>query len=480
MKRAGGCFLMCFGTPFLCAGLAVMAMPWLGDRPPPFLFTTPFGLVFVLAGSGIIFMGLREAGVVKTRGDRALEAARQDHPGKLWLRKADWADGRIRTEPGKKALAVWAFALITNGISSPVLLFAPREIELGHYGFLIALIFPFIGVCLLAWAIVLTERWRKYGASVFEMSAVPAAPGAPLRGLVIIGRSLAPPDGFRVSLQCVNVVITGSGKDSSTSEYVRWEDLYVTRTDLLTRDRDRTGVAVAFDLPADAHETDERHSRDRWIWRLRVVAEVEGVDYHETFDVPVFRATPEPLESRVSEEEILAARGGKAVEVKLRPGVVRIGRARGGGTEFYFPPLRNPASAVVCTVFCLLIGGIGVAVAVFAPWFVGVVAGTICGGLALLLFGLSMKAWFGSSRVVIGRGTVTVESRVLGIGSTKSVPVAQVAGVSAVNEGQSGQTPMYRIQLDGGAKPVTVVSTLPDKLEAEEIAARLWRSIRGA
>ena len=456
MKRGGGCFLIVFGLPFLCAGLFMMASPFLGGNAPPALFMLPFGFVFVLAGVGVIFLGLREAGIVKTR------AGRED-PNRPWSKNADWADGRVRTEPGRTALAVWVACFFVNVISMPVLFAAPRELRAGHYGFLVALVFPLIGLGMFIWAVRLTERWRRYGVSVFEMNAVPGAPGAPLRGLVIIGRSLAPPDGFRVTLQSVNAVTTGWGKQRKTTERVAWEDMYVTRPDLLASDPSLTGVAVAFEIPGNARPTDGSDSRNRWFWRLRVLAEVAGVDYDAVFEVPVFRAAPEPFETRVTDEEILAARHDKSFEIRLRPSVVRIGHARRGGTEFYFPPLRGLGAALPATLFFLICVGIAMGVALLAPWVAGAIVGTIFGLLALLTLRALLETLFGTVRVEVARGDVTVERRLFGTGSTASMPAAQVTGVRVAIDGRSGNSPTHSILLYSGATPLKIVFHLTGK-----------------
>jgi hypothetical protein len=49
---------------------------------------------------------------------------------------------------------------------------------------------------------------------------------------------------------------------------------------------------VEFQIPSDCEPSDERNPNDRTLWRLTASAKVPGIDYSATFEVPVFKTTP--------------------------------------------------------------------------------------------------------------------------------------------------------------------------------------------
>ena len=87
-----------------------------------------------------------------------------------------------------------------------------------------------------------------------------------------------------------------------------------------------------------------------------------------------------------------------------------------------------------------------------------------------LLIVACASMWLGSTRTLIDVRTITVQSRILGIGSTKRIQVGEIDGVDLSIGMQSGRTPYYDIIVrcrDG--KKVSLGSSIKDKREAERI-----------
>jgi hypothetical protein len=162
--------------------------------------------------------------------------------------------------------------LSSSGLAGPQVLF---------------LLFPLIGLGLIWLSVLALLRWRRYGTSTFELATLPAPPGRALAGRVHLTTAIDPPQGFVITLRCLQITVTGSGKNTSTRESVLWE-----RTRTIPGALQETGgirVPIAFGIPVDARQTDERDRRNRVIWRMQVSAEVPGVDFQASFEVPVFR-----------------------------------------------------------------------------------------------------------------------------------------------------------------------------------------------
>ena len=182
---------------------------------------------------------------------------------------------------------------------------APAFAE-GNRFALLGLFFPAIGLLLACWAIVAVRRWRKFGQSVFQMASVPGVIGGQLAGVIRTATKIRPEGGFHLTLSCVQRVTTGSGDDRKTTEEVLWQDEQVIAHELLSDMAEESAVPVVFQVPYNCRPTDKTNSDDQTLWRLKATAEVPGLDYAMTFEVPVFK-TPESDPNFAPDRQALAA-----------------------------------------------------------------------------------------------------------------------------------------------------------------------------
>jgi hypothetical protein len=154
---------------------------------------------------------------------------------------------------------------------------------------LVFLLFSLVGAGLIIGAIYTTLRRLKFGRSICTIDRVPIEPGHAFHGEIELRGDTVPDDGYRLLLICVHRVVTGSGKNQSTRETPLWQT--ENRITAATAMRLATGgVRVPFSLtiPADARATDLRISRDQIVWRLDASAEMPGIDFAASFELPVF------------------------------------------------------------------------------------------------------------------------------------------------------------------------------------------------
>jgi hypothetical protein len=263
-----------------------------------------FAVVFGGVGFGGL-IGLRVA-LRQFRQEQELQAA---HPNEPWLWRTGWASRRIEDSSRVDLLGAWIFALFWNLVSAPAGYLGVRAaLQEGKPAAAVALLFPLVGLGLLARAIQLSIRKRKYGVSRLELDTLPAAIGQKLTGTVRTTMASLPAGQFLAELTCIRRTITRSGKSGSTSERILWQERQQVRGEQI---RDAAGMGVripiSFPLPRDVEPWDTSDSNNKILWRLEVSAEVPGVDYAARFEVPVFRTAGGALPGEPAEERNTAA-----------------------------------------------------------------------------------------------------------------------------------------------------------------------------
>jgi hypothetical protein len=467
-----GCLIL-FMLPFVTVGVVHLGQAvfqaargdWGGAA-----FLALFGLVFGLVGVGGI------AGAMKVRRAAvAADAQRAARPETPWLWRADWAKGRIEDSSRSTMTAAWLLAGFWNLITLPSAFFAVRQaLRDESYGLLWVLIFPAVGLGLLAWATHATLRFRRFGLSRLELSTIPAPIGRSLRGTVVATGALDARDRLRVTLTCVRRVTTGSGKSRSTRERVLWqEEQQVEGRQARSAEGMITSIPVDFRVPSDAEPSDASNPRNQVVWRLAVTAEVPGVDYASTFEVPVFRTgeseelTSAPLMTPPSPPEPYVQPASSRVQVT---------RNR-RGTEVVFPAARNPGAAGGLTAFLAIwLAAVWATVHFDAP----LVFQILFGIFGLFLLWATIALWFGVTRVTVGDGAVVVSSGLLAPFRERRLPAADVAEVVARIGMQAGNTPYYDVILvrkDG--KQIPAGRGIRDKREAEWLAGTVRDALRG-
>jgi Protein of unknown function (DUF3592) len=435
-------------------------------------FQVIFALAFGGAGFGLLAGSL--SGRRKARVEAALAAA---HPDEPWLQKQDWSEGKVVSSNRTTMVFSLAIAAFWNVIAAPLLFILPGEVlGKGNWLALIGLIFPIVGLGLIAWAVYSVLRWRKFGQSVFQMASVPGLVGGQLAGVVRASAKILPEDGFRIALSCINRMTTGSGKSRSTSEHILWQDDQVVGRDLLHNDPDHTAIPVLFTIPYECRPTDETIADNQTIWRLEAKAKVPGVDFSTVFDVPVFK-TAESNPNFVADSSVMAEYALPAnPERDIRDaGVIREPTPSGEGFKFTFPMGRNPGSALGFSVFWLLLSGVvGLMYYLKAPILFPIVFGLV----DVLILLLVADMWLYKSTVDASPRGLSITGGLLGLGKTQWVDASDVAKIESAEAMQSGQTAYYNIVLtcDAG-KRITIGKRLPSHRLATAVIGQIEQAL---
>lgn len=422
--------------------------------------------IFALTFGGVGFGGLVALAVARRRLADT-ESRRAQHPDEPWLWRADWASGVVTDSSKVEMWTAWIFAALWNLISFPGgVLGARAAIREGNRLAFIALLFPAIGLGLLAWAVRATLRYRRYGVSRFALSSCPGVVGHMLAGTVRTPSDLRPPEGFDVVLSCIRRETTGSGKSRSTTEHLLWQEERRAMGG-------PTGLPVAFAIPSDAHPSDPGMSDNRVLWRLQVTGDVPGVDYVAKFEVPVFRTAESDAPSTDVDRAAAAAALVPADYRQPAGSRIRVSTTR-RGTEIYFPPARNPGFAIGITVFTAIwTGAIALMLALHAPILFPIVFGLF----ALILVYLLLQAWLGVTRVIAGDGQVTIASGWLMPQRERTIRAGEIKEVTTRIASQQGDTAYYDIVVETTAgSRVAAGRSVRDKREAEWLAATIAKA----
>jgi hypothetical protein len=286
-------------SPFALLGMVALVMflhdELIGGMPRRKAVTT-LSFIAVCGGIVALILGINAKKMAATAARPGPSAP--ETPEKPWLKRADWAAGRITSGTRKSVLLIWIFTLFWNAVSAPVVFVGlPTELHKGNYAILIALLFPIVGIGMILYALNATLAWRKFGQTIFEMAAIPAALGGTIEGQIEVKTRLRPQHGLHLRLSCLRRTTSGSGKNSSTTEKILWQDEKWLRPDLPQTDLAATGVPIYFKLPADQPES-APSAGDGIHWKLEASAKLRGPNFHASFDVPVFKRRKFPATRR--------------------------------------------------------------------------------------------------------------------------------------------------------------------------------------
>src|ERR1035437_4791958 len=407
MGIVGAIFYALFGLPFLGVGIFIVKEAVLklnAGQTKEALTTGLFGLVFAGAGLGVMLLGFWS--LKKSKQAAALQAS---HPNEPWRRRPDWAVGRVKASTDAQWKIMLFMGTVFSGFGGLIATQAlAKELHQGNYLVLVALIFPLIGIGLLAAAIRGVLAQHRYGKCFFEMASIPGAIGGSLEGMIQTGARLKPEHGLHLKLSCIRRVVSGSGKNRSTQENILWQDekVFKAQTDLPEPEPGRSGIPVFFKIPAHQPEC-SAHGNESILCRLETKAKMAGPDFSATFEVPVFLVAGAAV-ATADEPDPTAAMQMPVEEIR-RDEHSKIRVTNGpNGREFYFPAARNLGAAVMLTVFLVIWSFfLWMMIRLHAPLLFPIIFGL----LEMLILWGCFSLWFKASRVTINSSGVTAVNR---------------------------------------------------------------------
>jgi hypothetical protein len=233
-----------------------------------------------------IFAGV----LVATRNAARAAALQAGAPDQPWLWRPEWSTRRIPDRRGATPVVLWAVSIFWNVVTIPVgFVLIKQWMTQPNPILLVFLLFPLVGVGLIIGAIYTTLRRLKFGQSICTIDRVPIVPGDSFHGEIEMRGDAVPEGGYRLLLICVHRVTTGSGKNQSTRETPLWQaENRITAASVMRLATGGVRIPFTLTVPSEARATDLRKSRDQIVWRLDASAEMPGIDFAASFELPVF------------------------------------------------------------------------------------------------------------------------------------------------------------------------------------------------
>jgi hypothetical protein len=378
-----------------------------------------FFLVLILAAVISVVQGVRKF----SKPDAAVPP-REPQP---WLKREDWAAGRIKSTGTVPVRIMVIFTLAFGGFGGVMAFFLlSQELSKHNYAALFILLFPLVGVAfLLAFARARLAQ-RRFGDCFFELAQIPAPLGGTLEGQILVGTRLQLEHGLHLKLSCLRRVTSGTGSDDHTSESILWQNEKVFRPEanLPEPEPGRTGIPIFFKLPANQPECFAR-GNEAVIWRLEAKAKMSGPNFSAVFEVPVFRVAGAAVaETETDAADPTALLQESVEDLRREEGSQIVISDSPAGREFYFPAARNPGTAVMLTLFLVIwSGAIWLMIVKRAPLLFPVVFGLF----AIFILWGCLALWFKSSRVTVNRSGVNLLTRWLIFSRTRWFDVGEIA-----------------------------------------------------
>ncbi len=287
--------------------------------------------------------------------------------------KKKWRGGEIR--PGGAApVILLAMGIVFLALGMTVVLNAENALKLPPNKENIALLFPVVGLCLTVSAIFMFLRNRKWRGSKFVMKTMPGVIGGRLTGVLLLSGDLGRDADINITLINEESRTRSSGKKSHTSRH--WLFKHEMQVNSGEASRATSGYALQgigqIEVPVDVEipfetkdETDNHRSgrtRYSYKWKLKVKADIPGMDLNLEFVLPVYRTEASDATINLAKKDAADAAAALKAHQAGQLDFEEVKTDRIGGSEHYVSRGRYR----VLFVFGFIFLSIGVGIAYFS------------------------------------------------------------------------------------------------------------------
>lgn len=364
-------------------------------------FKSIFFFVFGGAGLGLIIFAVRS-----TRKADPSDSRFQDAP---WLANDKWQTAEIRSDSKTSMWVGWGFAAFWNLISAPLPFVIYAEVtEKNNLLALLGLVFPLVGIGLIAWALRQTLEWKRFGAAPVKLDPFPGSIGGHVGGTIDLNLPYDAGARFSMTLTSLRSYVSGTGKNRSRRERAEWQD-----TQLAHVAPGMTGsrLSFRFDVPEHLRESDADQSEESYyLWRLNLKGDLAGIDIDRSYEIPVYATGRES--TALSEISIEQARSEQSKMDRQVVGKLVNLTYDAGGPTLHFPMGRNLFGGSVGVLIGAIFAGAG--------WYLvshegHPIMGGVFGLVGLLIVVASLYSILNSLTVFQDGDRIRTVRRVLGI-----------------------------------------------------------------
>lgn len=406
-----------------------------------------------------------------------------------WMKRKDWACGRIHSGGVAELVLWWVVAGVWNGFMLILIAAFWGDPEYDDVVKVVAL-FELIGVGILVLAVKRTWLWIRFGRSVLELASVPGVIGGTLEGRIETGIRAFPTKPVQLILTCERIrrVVrrVKGGQESDTTTAILWQTDRDVEAGRFTRGPRGLSIPVQIAIPYGLSGSDNSDPHNDIHWHLVVSCDLPGVDFQADFAVPVFvteKSRSDWTREKVDEMADQERKSGSLPEpprAESRVAPVRSRPTPGGGMEYTFRIDMSLNMAIVLTITAVLVcaGSFGLYLWLgeLGPFAV------IPGIVGLLFLFAAAAAWTFKSRVLIENGWVSVRKSLLGIPLVSKIPFSEIGQVRVRHDELDGVKEKDRpwdIEIgrkEGG--PIRLGASIKDRSEAVRLAEEMRQMIR--
>lgn len=385
-----------------------------------------------------------------------------------WLARTEWKNGAIKSNAKTGMIALWGIALFWNVISFPAAILAiPEVLAKGEYIGFVIFIFPIIGLGLLYWAIKATLQWKRFGVTLLTMDPYPGSLGGQVGGYIKINMQYDSTLAYKVTLSCLHSYISGSGKNRSRKETVKWQDEGYARIKPMMN---HLGLEFCFDVPENLPASEER-SDNYHLWRLTLEAELDGVDLNRNFEIPVYNTQQQSSHLSFKSPEFFPASVEKITAESLLP-LTKNSNVK----ELYYRMLRKPLGSFSGILF----GGIFTAIGIFlwqqakTEGFMLYIMSSVFSLIGIIVVIAAIYSAFNSLYLKFDGMSLLYRRKFLWFTLTnKIIPYSQISAIDAKksSSGNSGgkHKITYKVYAKTGRKKWTLVESVDSASKKERL-----------
>ena len=377
-----------------------------------------------------------------------------------------WSASGIQSSAKFALYVSWGFTIFWNLISFSPFLSDKNVLAEFDRNPAVALVFlfPLIGIGMFVYSISVTRQWRRFGPTPLMLDPFPGSIGGHIGGYIDTRLAYDKDHRCEVSVSCRKSYISGSGKNRSRKESVKWQSEGFCHVE---RGRYGSRFNFRFAIPEDLPESEEQNSGTYILWKVSLHVALDGPDLEREFEIPVFRTGASSSIASSSENHPLTQ---DAVE----EGIYSIAQITtlDNGVEAYFPALQRPSFGVSTLLFGAIFAGAGLfaghmgAPVIFPILFTAIGVAIFLAGVFYLAKALQAQVTPSGVRARRFLFGYPVTTRELSKDQIKSIDIKDGASMQVGNK----TTILYKvIAKDFNDKKVVLGERLNKRAEAERL-----------